>query len=170
MVRRRGGVSRREFGEKVDRSKTALDGKESELKVYTSDLEQERRTLESLDLDGAEEDSRQVEEAISRAEKVTAERFDGENRQLEQLQDENQGLEGDFQDRRETTESDLRKMSGARLESSEAVSAMVGAKEAALRGKEFLSEQADRIRRTREASEQAQRALEARVRAIRGGR
>ena len=169
MGRRKTGTSRREFKEKVDRSKTEMANKESDMKVYASDLEQERQTLESLDFNGAEEDAKQVEDAISRAEDITAERFGSENEQLEGIQQENENLEGDFQERHESAESDVDKLQKSKLESSEAVGAMVKAKEAAVRGKEFLKEQIENTNRAREASEQAQRELEERVRRIRGG-
>ena len=169
MPRRNKGPSRREFTEKIEKSKESMDNKEGELKIYASDLEQERRTLEGLDLQGAQEDAREVEEAISRAEDVTAERFGGENERLEHIQEENQKIEGDFHERRESAESDLGKINEIRLESREAVNAMVRAKEAAIKGKEFLNEQIENTRKAREASETAQRELEARVNAVRGG-
>jgi len=170
MRGRKEGASRREFVETVDKSKAEMEGQKAELEMHASDIEQERRTLESLEGRGAEEDVRQTEEGISGAEDVSAEGFGSENRKLESLHGENENIESDFQERRESTESDLGKISEAKLESSEAVRAMLRAKESAIRGKEFLSEQSENTRRAREESERAQGALEDRVRAIRGGR
>lgn len=168
MPRRKSGVSRREFAEKVTHSETEMKNKEGDLEVYASDLEQERHTRESLDLQGAEEDSRDVDGAIERAEDTTAERFGDHDQQLEGLQGDSEGLESDFRDRKESAESDVEKLQKARLDSSEAVNTMVQAKESALRGKEFLREQMEKTRSARDSSEQAQRELEARVRALRG--
>ncbi|KMY65560.1 hypothetical protein AAU61_21605 [Desulfocarbo indianensis] len=170
MARRKSGTSRREFTEKVTHSETEMKTKEGDLDVYASDLEQERHTRESLDLNGAEEDARDVDQAIERAEDVTGEKFGEHNEQLEGLQQENQGLESDFSDRKDSAESDVEKLQQTKLDSSEAVSSMIQAKEAALRGKEFLSEQMDKTHAARDASEQAQKELESRVNAIRGSK
>ena len=147
-----------------------MKSKEGDLDVYASDLEQERQTRESLELQGAEEDARDVDQAIEQAEDVTTERFGEHNEQLESMQNENEGLESDFRERKESAESDVEKLQGTKLDSSEAVNAMVKAKESALRGKEFLSEQMEKTQAARENSEQAQRELEARVNVLRGSK
>ena len=168
MSKRKSGVTRREFTEKVNQSESGMKDKESDLKVYTSDLEQEHQTGESLELQGADEDSGEISGSIERAKDITADRFNDHNEQLEGLQKENESLESDFQSRKESSESDVEKLQKAKLDSSEAISAMVQAKEAALRGKEFLQEQMDQTRSAREVSEQAQRELENKIKALRG--
>ena len=170
MAKRKSGVSRREFAEKVTHSRTDLKSKETDLDVYASDLEQERQTRECLELQGAEEDARDVDQAIEQAEDVTTERFGEHNEQLENLQKENQGLENDFRERKDSAESDVEKLQSTKLDSSEAINAMVKAKESALRCKEFLSEQMESTHAARENSEEAQRELEARVNALRGSK
>ena len=170
MTRRNSGISRREFSEKVSRSETEMKTKEGDLKVYASDLEQERHTRESLDLKGAEEDARDVDKAIERAEDITNDKFGEHDDQLEGLQQENEGLERDFRDRRDSAESDVEKLQKTKLDSSEAISAMIQAKESALRGKEFLAEQMEKTRAAREASEQEKNIANERVKALRGGK
>lgn len=168
MARRKSGISKREFTEKVKRSETDMETKEGDLDVYASDLEQERRTRESLELQGAEEDARDVDQAIEQAENVTSERFREHNEQLESLQRENEGLANDFRERRDSAESDVEKLQKSKIDSSDAVKAMVKAKESALRSKEFLSEQMEKTQAARGKSEQAQKELEARVNSLRG--
>ena len=79
--------------------------------------------------------------------------------------------QGETQERADTTEADLGKVSdaSARIETDVAVSELVKAKEAALKDIEFLGEQVERAREAREESERIQQELESRVRASQGG-
>ena len=167
MSRRQTGMNRREFGVKVEQCTEEMSRKENELELYASDLDQERRTLESLDLQGAQEDAEQIENAILHAEGATAEKFDSENEHLERIQGENENLERDFSERQKSAESDLTKIAEAKIESSEAVNAMQEAEEAAGAAREFLRELIERTSKAKDESEQKQKALEDQVRSIR---
>ena len=169
MPLRKSGVSRREFAEKVVNSEKEMKREEDDLKVYASDFQEERGTRESLDLQGAEEDSREVDEALVRAEDITTERFGEHDQQLEGLQRQNEEIESDFRQRRESVDSDVKKLQKTKLDSMDAINAMVQAKESALRGEEFLREQMEKTRVARESSEQAQKELQTLVNATRGG-
>jgi hypothetical protein len=97
--------------------------------------------------------------------------FDGQDNDLEELQDENQEYEGELQERTDVAESDLEKVSGAsaRIETDVAVSELARAEEAAQGDIEFLQEHADDTQAAREESERLQQEYEARVRARIGG-
>jgi hypothetical protein len=103
---------------------------------------------------------------------VTEGVFDTEDETLERIQADNQEFEGEIQDRRGTSESDLGKISDAsgRIETKETVNELVNAKEAALRDIDFLAEQIDRARGAREKSNAAQEKLRARVHTGKRGR
>ncbi len=168
MPVRKEGISRKTFIEKVERSKTEMTNKETEMDMYAGDVETARGTLESLELFGAQEDISDVKGAIEQAEQITEGRFDQENEQLERLQGENKEIEKDFDERQGKTESDVSKLGEAKLESLEAKDGIAKAREAALRGKEFLDQQLEVTRKAGEQSEDAEQKLRARVQAVRG--
>lgn len=168
MSIRREGQSRRDFTEKIDQNKTEMKKKEAEMKLYAGDVETERRTLDGLNLSGALEDVLEVQQAIHRAEQVTSERFGQENKQLEGKHKENLSMESDFKERREKTESDVNRIGEAKLVSREAKNTMSKAREAAIKGTDFLKQQMEITRKAREASEQAQKQMEARIKAVIG--
>ena len=156
---------RHEIIEKVDLNGKDMGEKEDSLDSVASDVETVRQTLENLDFGGTEDGSDQVKGAIEDAESVTIEVFGREEGQLDQIQNDNQEFEGELQDRRGSSESDLGKLSdsSARTETEETVNELLKAKESVLRDIDFLAEQIDRARVAREKSDAIQENLKARI-------
>ena len=165
MAKRRDVPTRHEVIERVEGNKEDMEKKEVDLDKIASDVETVRHTLENLDLDGTSEGSEEVEQSIESAENVTEQEFDKEDEELEQIQEDNQEFDGELNDRRGSSESDLGKISDASsgIETTETVKELERAKEAALRDIEYLREQIDRARAAREKSDDIQDKLQARV-------
>jgi len=165
-MKRHGDVSSRsEITEQVERTTSEMDEKEADLDKIASDVETVRETLDNLDLEGTQECAEELETAFNETEDVTVEEFDSEDESLEQIQDESQEHEGKIEGHRDSSESDLGKVSDAssRIELKVAQNELVKAKEAALRDIEFLAEQIDQAREAREKSDEIQSQLRARV-------
>jgi len=140
-----------------------MEGKETNLDKIASDIETVRHTLENLDLEGTLDGSEQVEGSIKRAEDITEVRFNEQDDRLEQIQSQSQEFEGELENRRGSSESDLQKVSdaGTRTETKDTVNELLKAKEAALRDIDFLAKQLERARRAREKSDDIQKRLNA---------
>jgi hypothetical protein len=170
MARHKDVPTRHELSDQIQEHDNGMETKEIDLDKIASDVETVRGTLENLDFSGTSEGAEEVERSIEAAEDVTVQEFDKEDEELEQLQSESQEFEDGIQDRRESSESDIGKITDAavKIETKETVNQLEKAKEAALRDMEFLSEQIERARSAREKSNAAQEKLQSRVRA--GGR
>ena len=165
MAKRRDVPTRHEVSERVEGNKEDMEKKEVDLDKIASDVDTVRHTLENLYLDGTSEGSEEVEQSIESAENVTEQEFDKEDEELEQIQADNQEFDGELNDRRGSSESDLGKISDASsgIETTETVKELERAKEAALRDIEYLRGQIDRARAAREKSDDIQDKLQARV-------
>jgi hypothetical protein len=165
-MRKKGDLPKRcEVIEKVDLNGKDMEEKEDNLDRVASDVETVRQTLENLDFGGTEDGSDQVERAIEDAESITIEVFGREEGQLDRIQNDNQEFEGELQDRRGSSESDLGKLSdsSARTETEETVNELLKAKESVLRDIDFLAELIGRARVAGEKSDAIQEDLKARV-------
>ena len=167
MGRSRDVPSRHEVEEKVDHTRDTMKEKESDMEESVSDIETIRGTLESLDFSGTMEGSEEVEASINQADDVTVDEFDRQDGELDDLQEKSTEYEGELQERSETGEADLGKLSDAsgQIETPEAVNELVRAKEAALRDIEFLQDQEERARDAQEESERIQNEQQGRARA-----
>lgn len=170
MTRRKDVPTRHEVSEKTDTTKREMEAKENDLDKIASDVETVRHTLEQLDFRGTAEGSGEVESSIESAEDVTTEVFDREDEGLEQIQQDNKEFEGELEGRRGSSESDLGKISGAKIETKETVSELEKAREAALRDIDFLAEQIRRATDARKESDAVQERLQARVHTGKGRR
>ena len=158
--------TRNEVKERRDGYEKNMDEREVTLDEIASDVETVRRTLESLDFRGTSEGVEEVEGAIESAEDVTEREFDGEDEQLERIQQENQEFESELLDRKDVSESDVTKVSDATsaTKTSETIRELERARDAAVRDISFLQEHLDRARDAREKSDAAQETLRSRVR------
>ena len=165
MAKRKDVPTRQEVSKKIEKNRKDMGLKEINLDWIASDVETVRQTLEKLDFGGTAEGFDQVETSIKGAENVTADVFDREDEDLEQIQKDNQEYEGEIQDRRKSSESDLGKISdsSARIETKETINELIQAKEVALRDIDFLAEQIERARGAREKSDSIQKRVQARV-------
>lgn len=153
--------------ETVQEHDEKMDEKVDELEVYTEDTETVRETQESLELETTLEGAESVENDIDAAEDVTVEIFDREDDVLEELQDDTQEYADELQERHDTGESDLEKISDAsgRTETPETVNKYADAKTSALEEMDFLKDNNEKAEEARQESEQAQQELENRINA-----
>lgn len=153
----------------VDSSQDAFKEKQTEMEQTTSDIDTIRSTLETLDFGGTAEGSDEVEGAIEQADDVAVAEFDQQDGELDELQERSAEYGSELEDRADTTETDLGKLSDAsgKIETEVAVNELVKAKEAALRDIEFLQEQMKRARDAQEESERIQKEQQSRAKAAR---
>lgn len=165
MARRGDVPTRSEVTEKVETNKRELEAKETDLDKIAQDDEIVKDTLEQIQFDGTAEGSNEVKSAIESAKDVTKEVFDKENDSLEQIQADNQELEGELQERCESSQLDLGKISDAtaKIETKETINELARAKEAISHDTDFLKEQRVRASEARKESDDIQRRLQARV-------
>ena len=102
MAKHKDVPTRQEVSKKIEKNRKDMELKEINLDWIASDVETVRQTLEKLDFGGTAEGFDQVETSIKGAENVTADAFDREDEDLEQIQKDNQEYEGEIQDRRKS--------------------------------------------------------------------
>jgi hypothetical protein len=169
-MRRKGDTpTRSEVTETVEKHKDDMSEKVEELDTIATDTETVRDTLESLDFGGTSDGAEEVESAIDQAEDVTVEIFDREDENLEEIQGDTEEYEGELQERTDSSESDLDKVSDAagKIETQETVGELENAKAAVSSDIEFLREQDETAKQAREENEQLQQNHRSRVQ---GGR
>jgi hypothetical protein len=171
MARHKDLRTRIEVTEKIETNKREMEGKETDLNDIVSDLDIVQQTLEQLDFGGLAEGAKEVESSIEGAKNVTKEVFDKEDKNLEQIQNDNEKFEGELQDRTESSKSDLGKISDAtaKIKIKETNSELEKAREAAVTDIKFLKEQALRATEARNESKAIQEKLQARVHTGKGG-
>jgi len=162
MARRKDLPTRHEVMERVDRNKDDMEEKEGDLDKIATDIEIIRQNIESLDFRGTSDGYDHIEESIEGAKDVTVEVFTRENEELDRLQTDGQEFEGDLEDRRNSSESDLGKVSdfSAQIETEETINELLKAKEAVIRDIDFLAEQVNRASDAREKSKTIQERLQ----------
>ena len=165
MKKRSDVPTRHDINDQRDDFEKKMEKKEANLDMVASDVETVRGTLEGLDTRGTSEGVEELVGAIEKAEDVTENEFDKEDEELEGIQSESKEFEDELEDRRESSESDVGKISDAssKIETNETVKELERAKEAGLRDIDFLAEQFDRARSGREKSDAAQERYWARV-------
>ena len=165
MAKRRDVPSKGEVTERVEKSNKDMEGKQVDLEKVASDVETVRQTLEKLDFGGTAEGADQLEKSIESAENVTTEVFEREDENLERIQSDSQQFEGEITDHRDTSESDLGKISdsSARIETKETINELIRAKETVLRDIDFLADQINRACDARKKSDAVQEKLKSRV-------
>lgn len=165
-MKRRGDVpTRGEVVESINGQRRDMEEKETDLDKIAEDVETVRRTLEKLDFGGTFEGAEQIEKSIESAEDVTVDEFETEDRNLEEIQTETQEYENGLDDRRETSEADLSKISdaSAAIEMQSTIDELERSKDAALRDIEFLAQQMERAHQARKESNAIQDRLKSRV-------
>jgi hypothetical protein len=165
MAKRRDLPSKHEVTERIEKNKKDMEEKEVDLEKVASDVETVRQTIEKLDFGGTAEGADQLEKSIESAEDVTTEVFEKEDQNLERIQSNSQEFEGEITDHRDTSESDLGKISdsSARIETRETTNELVRAKEAVLRDIDFLADRINRAADARKKSDTIQEKLKSRV-------
>ena len=172
MRRRREIPTRNEVMETNEESREMMEEKESDLDTIASDVEAVRETREKLDFGGTQEGAEELDLSIDEAEDVTTEVFETEDENLEEIQSENEEFEGEIQEGRDSSDSDLGKVVevSVRVETKETINELLTAKEALMRDIDFLAEQIHRASDNRERSNETQETYRDRVRSGKGGR
>lgn len=158
---------RPEVKEKINQNKTDMESKEVNLDRIATDVETVRETLEDLEFDGTVEGTEEIETEIENAEDVTVEIFDEEDDALESIQEDATEYEDEMNDRSDSSENDLKKVSLARakIETTETIVELKKAKDAIARDIDFLIEQIEITNEDIKNSEGAQDGLNKRVHA-----
>ena len=99
------------------------------------------------------------------AENITTEVFETEDKNLERIQSNSKEFEGEITEHRNTSESDLGKISdsSAKIETRETINELVKAKEGVLEDIDFLVDSINRISDARKKSDAAQEKLKSRI-------
>ena len=165
MRKRSDTPTRSEVTETVDSHKEEMDDKTVELDTIATDTETVRETLDSLDFSGTSEGTDEVESSIEQAEDVTVEIFEQEDENLEQMQGETEEYENELQERSDSSESDMGKISdaGSKIETPDTVTELDKAREAVANDIEFLDDQNEKAQGAREETEELQQQHRARV-------
>jgi len=165
MRRKSDTPTRSEVTENVEKHKEDMSEKVDELDTIATDKETVTDTLEALDFEGTSESSDEVESAIEQAENVTVEIYEREDENLEEIQSDTEEYEGELQERSESSESDMEKISDAagKIETQEAVSELENAKTAVSSDIEFLNEQNETAKESRQENERLQQEHRSRI-------
>ena len=157
--------TRSEVTEKVEKNKDEMEEKVEELDTIATDTETVRETLDALDFEGTADAASEVEDAIEQAEDVTIEKFDDEDEVLEEVQDETEDHENELQERSDSSQMDLGKISDAsgRIETDDTVNELINAKEGVLKDIDFIDEHQQIANDARDESERLQQEHRSRV-------
>ena len=157
--------TRNEVTERVEKNKDEMEKNVEQLDTIASDSELVEKTLSELDLDGTAEGTADVESSIEEAGNVTRDVFEQKDEVLEEVQSETEDHESELQERSDSAQMDLGKISDAsgRIETKDTANALVDAKENALKDTEFLDEHQQRAKDARAESERLQQEHRSRV-------
>ena len=159
-----------EIEETVEQNEQEMSEKLEELEVLTEDVETTRDLEDALDLDTTVEGAEEIEMLVESAETETVDIFEQEDNQLEGIQQDAQDYVDEIDDRHETAESDLEKISGAscELRTAEPINRMTDAKSSMLTEMDFLRENNQKAEDAKTDNMQAQQSLEARINSGKG--
>ena len=157
--------SRREVQETVEQHETDLSEKLEELDTIADDTETVRDTVDGLELASTAEGADAIKAAMEAAEDVTVEIFDRKDDNLEDIQGESEDHQSELQERSDTSEGDLGKISEAsgRIETQETVNELGEAEAAVQEDIDFLNEEIAEENDAREQAERDQQSYQSRV-------
>jgi|GEM_PF-1679005 ABC-type transporter Mla subunit MlaD len=160
---------RSEITEKIDKGKDEMSEKTEHLDTVAADTETVMETLDSLDLAGTADAIEQIEGAIEEARDVTHEVFEREDDDLNEMLTDVQEHEDELQERSDASESDLQEISEAtdKIATDETTRGLEHAQAKIQDDIEFLQEQRDSARESREESERLRQEYQQRMQ---GGR
>jgi hypothetical protein len=165
MMRLKDVPNRSEIGEKIEKADKEMEEKGEMLDQIATDLETIRHTLENLDLGGTREGADELEASFENTDQTTTEVFNEKDGELEQVQEENKEYESEIEERKNSSEGDLGKVSeaSARINTTESINELLKAKEAGLQEIDFLKDQIDRVREAMSKSDSIQEDLRNRI-------
>lgn len=165
MMRLKDMPNRSEIEGKIEKADSEMEEKGEMLDKIATDLETIRHTLENLDLGGTREGADELEASFENTDRTTTDIFNEKDGELEQVQEENKEYESEIEERQNSSESDLGKISEAtaRINTSESINELLKAKEAGLQEIDFLKDQIDRVREAMSRSDSIQEDLKSRI-------
>ena len=165
MRKKTDAPTRNEVTERVENNKDEMEDRVEQLDEIATDAETVRETLEALDFEGTADAADEVEGAIEQAEEVTVEAFENTDENLEQVQNENKDHESELQERSDSGQMDLGKISDAsgRIETKDTVNELLNAKEGVLKDIDFIDEHEQSAREARDESERLQQEHRSRI-------
>jgi hypothetical protein len=146
---------RGEITEKIDEGKDEMAEKTEQLDTVAADSETVAETLDGLDLSGTADATEEIEAAIEKAQDVTHEVFEREEDDLEQVLNARQEFEQELQERTDASEADrdeIAEATGA-IATAETKQELEQAQAEIQDDLEFLDEQKDSARQSREENE-----------------
>ncbi len=170
MARRSDLRSRAEIQETSDKHKRDMDEKAEAMDKTADDAETVRDTGDALIQGGTAEGAEEVEAAVDRAGEVTVEIFDGQDRELEGVQEESDTNRSDLDDRGKSAETDITRIESAAADTHtrETADELSRAKELAEEDRDYLKDMEEQDQQALEESERLQKVYEDRVRATQG--
>jgi len=170
MARRSDVRSRSEIQETKDQHKRDMDEKAQELGESVEDNETVRETDDALDMGGTAEGADQIEGAMDRAQEVTYDVFERQDRELEGVQEESERDGTDLKERGKSAETDMSRIDSAAAEAHnrETADGLAKAKEMVAEDREFLDDTAEEEEQAHEESERLQKEYGDRVSATQG--
>jgi chromosome segregation ATPase len=165
MTRLKDAPSRTEIEGKIEKTNSEMEEKGEVLDKIASDIETVRHTFENLDMGGTKEGTEKLESSFENTEKATTEVFEEKDDELERVHQENNDFEGEIEGRRNSSESDLEKISDAtaKIETSESIDELLKAKETGLEEIDFLKNQIEHVREAMEKSESTRERHKSRI-------
>lgn len=153
--RQRSSLSRGDVIKTVGDRQVELDEKAEDLVSDADDVEVERETLEEVDLSGTREAAEALERSLEAAEEESTQEFEGDEQQLEHVQEAGQEFERELAERVDAVAGDADRIGAARERVANELAAreLEQAREEAERDLEFLREQEERAREARENSQ-----------------
>jgi len=165
MRKRSDTPSRGEITETREGQEERMSEGKEKLNVTSEDMDTVCDTLDGLNGDGSSEGVELATSSIERAQDVTAEVFDQESEEVDEVCGEAEEYQQDLQERCDSTQADLGKISDAsgRIQTDEAANELGRAEEACVEDMEFLDDQIERSRTAAEDTRQVKEQLEGHV-------
>lgn len=165
MARRGDARSRSEIQDQVETQEQDREQKGEDSELVTVDAETIGQTKDELEGGGTIEGTESAVESVDAAQDVTAEEHERQDEQIEEVQAEIETHEQELQERSDTDQADLGKLSDAtsELKTDVATGELIDAKEALIEDDEFLQDQKRQAEEGRQESERIQQEHRSRV-------
>lgn len=154
-------MHRTDIKEKNLNNKTDMQKAEENLEEISDDIQTVRETIKNLDLKGTLEGALATEQHLNSAEDVTQDVFSTEDSKLEKIHDDSQQFENNLQERGDSSEADLKKVTdhSTKIKTNDTIGEIKKAQEAILDDLDFLNEQVQEAKTRIEESKNIQARL-----------
>ena len=165
MRKRSDTPTRGEITDTVQDQEDRMSEGTEQLSQTADDVDTVSDTLSGLDFEGSSEGVERVRDSMEQAQDVTVEVFDRDDEQLDGIRNESEEYQQGLQERSDSSQSDLGKVSdaGGRIQTKEAQAELDKAEEGLTEDMEFLDGQIERAGKASEDTKQTQDQLKGRV-------